>query len=196
MPTGYTYAIKDGISFKKFVMGCARAFGSCVTMRDDSSDQEIPEEFPVSTYHLERLEEASKKLLEFKKLTSEDYNKKAEEEFKDKLASYQEAVKKKVLLEDQYLVMLDKVKKWNVPSADHVKLKNFMIQQITDSIKYDCYSPEKPVPTTGTEWANKELKQILRDLDYHKAEYQEEVDRVASRNKWLKQLRESLAGEE
>ncbi|KKK60691.1 hypothetical protein LCGC14_3021870, partial [marine sediment metagenome] len=31
MPTGYTACIKDGISFEKFVMQCARAMGACVT---------------------------------------------------------------------------------------------------------------------------------------------------------------------
>ena len=34
MPTGYTYKIGEGASFKEFVMACARAFGACVEMRD------------------------------------------------------------------------------------------------------------------------------------------------------------------
>ena len=35
MPTGYTDKIKDGITFKEYAMGCARAFGALITMRDN-----------------------------------------------------------------------------------------------------------------------------------------------------------------
>jgi hypothetical protein len=35
MPTGYTAAIKDGISFEKFVWDCARGMGALVMMRDE-----------------------------------------------------------------------------------------------------------------------------------------------------------------
>lgn len=41
MPTGYTDAIKDGISFNQFILSCARAFGALITMRDEPSS--VPE---------------------------------------------------------------------------------------------------------------------------------------------------------
>lgn len=62
MPTGYTAAIADGISFTNYAMGCARAFGALIEMRDEPSDAPIPEEFKPSTYHLEELQKAQKKL--------------------------------------------------------------------------------------------------------------------------------------
>ena len=41
MPTGYTHELHEGeeISFEKFVMSCARAFGALVLMRDVLGDK-------------------------------------------------------------------------------------------------------------------------------------------------------------
>ena len=68
MPTGYTDAIKDGITFQQFAMNCARAFGACVTMRDDPSDKPIPERFEPSAWHKERLGDAYAALSELDKM--------------------------------------------------------------------------------------------------------------------------------
>ena len=43
-------------------MDCARAFGACIMMRDESVDAPIPEEFKPSTYHIEELEKAKSDL--------------------------------------------------------------------------------------------------------------------------------------
>ena len=48
MPTGYTskiYEGKENVTGKSFIMDCARGFGACISMRDESSDTPIPEEF-------------------------------------------------------------------------------------------------------------------------------------------------------
>lgn len=36
--------------------------------------------------------------------------------------------------------MLDQVQLWQPPTDDHMGLKEFMIQQIEESIKFDCAS--------------------------------------------------------
>jgi hypothetical protein len=60
MPTGYTADIKNGISFKTFAMNCARAFGACVTLRDEpGGGDKIPEAFEASTYHAQQVEKAT-----------------------------------------------------------------------------------------------------------------------------------------
>lgn len=45
MPTGYTAAIKYGITFKEFALDCARNFGACISMRDEPRETPIPDEF-------------------------------------------------------------------------------------------------------------------------------------------------------
>lgn len=193
MPTGYTAEItsKEGISFEDFVMNCARAFGACVTMRDEPSDKEIPV-FEASDYHIKGLRKANKELVEFKKLTKSDWENKAEDEFFSAIKKHEEDVKKYELQKSKYLKMLEKVKDWNAPSGDHKGLKDFMIKQITDSIEFDCHNPEYPKISNAEEWANKKLKSILWNLDYHTKNNREEIERVKGRNKWIKQLRESL----
>ena len=49
MPTGYTVALYEGkdVTFEDFVMGCSRAFGALISLRDEPNAP-IPEEFKVS----------------------------------------------------------------------------------------------------------------------------------------------------
>jgi hypothetical protein len=68
MPTGYTAAIKDGISFQQFAMACARAFGALVMMRDEPSSAPIPD-FQPSNFHVEHLELARAELARLQALT-------------------------------------------------------------------------------------------------------------------------------
>jgi hypothetical protein len=192
MPTGYTYKIKDGQSFKDFVMGCARAFGACVTMRDEGGDAEIPEEFKVDTYHNEELIKAQAELEEFKKMTPEDYEKEAQKEFKKVLEDYERRLSEHNDLKKKYTEMLQQVRNWVIPSHDHLNFKKFMIEQINISIDGDCYTLEKPKILSGADWASKRLKHILWEIEYHQKEQLEEAQRVAGRNEWLRKLRGSL----
>ena len=196
MPTGYTAEItsEKGISFKDFVMNCARAFGACVTMRDDPNDKEIPI-FKVSDYHPEELRKAEKELTKFKKLTEKDWGKKAKQKFDSEIKDYEKRTKEYESSKDKYDKMLVNVKNWTPPTKDHTELKSFMEQQITSSAKFDCYTPEKPKIINGQEWANQELESILWNVEYHSKENKKEIERVTGRNKWIKELRESLLEE-
>lgn len=195
MPTGYTAALieEKEISFEKFVLTCSRAFGALIEMRDEPMDAKIPDEFRVSEYHTAELEKAMQRLNEFKSFTSEDYNKKAREKLEQDVADYERRVEKNRFIRQRYSDMLIRVKNWEEPSPDHKELKKFMIEQIESSVKFDIYEPDKPVIMTGEEWANKELASITWNIEYHTKKYQEEVERVASRNGWVKQLRNSLS---
>jgi len=44
MPTGYTAEIYEGekeVTFEKFALTCARAFGACITIRDEPMSASI-----------------------------------------------------------------------------------------------------------------------------------------------------------
>lgn len=195
MPTGYTDMIKKGVTFKKFAMRSARAMGACVTMRDDPCDAEIPI-FKVSSYDKNKLKEATSKLKILKKTSIEDATAKATKEFNEKVLYNEIQISKNNILLGQYHRMLEKVKAWQPPSSDHTHFKNFMTEQITGSIKFDCsnsyYLDNTPKLLTGEAWLEKETKQSLRDIDYYTKEHEKEVERVNGRNTWIKQLKDSL----
>lgn len=195
MPTGYTANIKDGITFKQFAMQCARAFGALITMRDDPFDTPIPEELkPDTSYHDRGVKTAQAEVRKFKKMTHADMIRGAAAATKKEVAYWRKARKENIDLKNKYQAMLDKVQAWVPPTAEHQGIKDFMIQQLTDSMKWDCHyaDKEKPKPFTGKEWHADRLKGALRDVQYHKDERQKEIERTAQRNKWLKAYREAI----
>ncbi len=198
MPTGYTANIGDkDITFKQFVWSCARNFGALVMMRDDPNDAEIPEEFKPSNYHKESLEKAYRELKDLDQISEKEATLKSIEECNEKNKQEKEYEKKKLILKNKYLAMLEKVKAWNPPSPDHENLKKFMISQIEESIDFDCkvYPNKTNMPLSGKDWLKEKRDHILWEIEYHTKEDREECERVAGRNLWLKQLRESLKGE-
>jgi hypothetical protein len=70
MPTGYTAPIADGMTFEQYALGCARAFGALVTMRDEPSDAPIPEKLEPDTYYQRSLEASQLELDRVMSLTA------------------------------------------------------------------------------------------------------------------------------
>ena len=196
MSTGYTYLIKDGISFNDFVMKCARAMGYLITMRDDSMDKEIPEKFEPSNYHQKELTRAKSKLKLYQEMKDDQANLLSQQEHDNSIKYQQESIDERNKLKKQYENMLFKIRKWKLPTSEHKGLKEFMIEQITDSIDFDC-DTEYPIKNSskslsGKEWLSMKISTILKEIKYHTKKDQEERERTESRNLWIKQLRESL----
>ena len=194
MPTGYTLDLYDGkdITFEEFVLKCARAFGALIDMRDEPMDAPIPERFEPSDYHLKELEKAKRRLKEIRKWNEEKAEQEAERTYREALKEREEFIKKNKLIRKRYEDMLSKVQKWKPPTIEHASLKQFMIQQLLESIEFDCFVPEMPQRLSGEEYREQQIKKALSDIEYHEKEYTEEVNRVYERNKWLLSLRESL----
>ena len=194
MPTGYTLDLYNGkdITFEEFVLKCARAFGALIDMRDEPMDAPIPERFEPSDHHLKELEKAKRRLKEIRKWNEEKAEQEAERAYREALKERKEFIKKNKLIRKRYEDMLSKVREWKPPTPDHVDLKKFMIQQLEDSIEFDCFIPEMPQRLSGEEYREQQIKKALSDIEYHEKEYAEEVNRVCEKNKWLLLLRESL----
>lgn len=196
MPTGYTACIKDGISFEKFVMQCARAMGACVTMRDEPSNKSIPDEFKPSSYYIDRLKETKKELNELKKLSLAELEQKARSKYWTELKEKEKAIKKNNKLRQKYNDMLIKVRKWKVPTNEHMGLREFMVKQIETSILSDCsnsyYKEQNIHLLSRQEYFKEQHAKLLKDIIYHSKENIDEIERVAQRNNWIKELRESL----
>lgn len=196
MPTGYTDAIADDITFNDFAMRCARAMGALVMMRDEPSSAPIPERFEPSDYHAKKIAEATATLDRLADMTEVEMEQSASDAYEAAVAAQAAAIHRNATLREKYNAMLAKVEAWQSPSADHDGLKKFMVEQITMSIDFDCdnryYRDQKPTKLTGAEWRAQEEAKARKDIAYHKTENAEEIERTEARNTWLRQLRESL----
>ncbi len=193
MPSGYTADIANDISFKEFAMNCARAFGACIDLRD-SPNKEIPEEFTPSDYHLKEIERITKDIEELDSLSEAELKERCEEDYIESENFRLDRIEKKNILREKYNKMLHTVHSWKV-SSEYDNLKKFMIDQIEQSIEWDCdvsyYSTPKEKVDCYT-WYENMRNILIGSLEYHKKEYEEEVERVEKRNQWIKGLRKSL----
>ncbi len=198
MPTGYTAAIKDGITFKRFLMDCAKAFGACITMRDDPMDKPIPEEFEVDDYHIKALERAKEELSKYSLMSLDEAEQKALSEYCNSKKEYEEKLKENKELLHKYQTMLNQANEWIPPTSEHVGIKEFMIDQIKGSIEFDCMGDyykkalKEIKKLSGFEWRGQRIDMTIRDIIYHAEKYEEEKARVKSRNEWIKTLRKSV----
>lgn len=196
MPTGYTSKlVEKGQSFQEFVLGCARAFGACVTMRDDPSDSPIPNEFKPSDYHLKEIKKAEKALKKLLGMEQNDRIRFAERRRGEQLKSFEEYLLKREAEHKRLQDMNLKVKAWIPPTSEHSGLKDFMLQQISVSDNGSDYyikEIENIKSKTVESFYTEALETAKRDVKYHEKEHAEEVERVAKRNDWVKKLRDSL----
>ncbi len=196
MPTGYTADIKNGITFEQFVLGCARAFGACVSLRDEPSSTPIPDEFKPNEYYIAEIAKAKASLAKLKSLTPKEIHREAEKDYKKQLKSHENMLVAKCDLLGKYMSMLEQVKAWQPPTPEHQGLKDFMIQQISTSIEHDCdikwLKSLKPKKMTDADWISKQIESAKSYLEYHTKENKEEIERARERTAWIKALRKSL----
>jgi hypothetical protein len=201
MPTGYTDGVTEETTFREFALKCARAFGALIMMRDDPMDTPIPDEFSPSDYHLKAIEALLKEqdhitLCPTAEVAAilEKHNAEARER---REASVAESDKTRAA----YRRMIGLVEQWTPPTPDHVRMKEFMLEQLTESEKWDCHDGEwysdcyRIFEGTPDDWRKTRLANIERDLEYHRKHHQEELERARVRTAWVKALRESLEAE-
>lgn len=197
MPTVYTADLYDGkdVSFEDFTLNCARA--TLPSLRDEP-DAEIPDEFKVAEYHVERFEKAKEELEKAKQMTDEDFAAEAEKTFAREKESLLRTIEEKKAIRKRYENMLEEVKQWVPPTSDHVALKNFMISQLEDSIKYDAPTGfyEKKLAELTLETVEEAKSRLMDDciweLNFSKERLEQAGDAAKYRTEWVSQLRKSL----
>lgn len=195
MPTGYTSVIADGTcTFEQFAMRCARNFGATVSMREESADAPIPIEFSPADYYLLNLRMALARLDTLRNLSPRTYAAHARTEREEALERYRNRVYDRVLQRKNYEAMLEKIEAWTPPTTDHGALKDFMLQQVRDSLKHDCDdSYDRPPPRiTGKQWFATEMRDATNDLARTSRSYAEAFERTKRATEWVQALRESL----
>ena len=198
MPTGYTCKVQDGTitDFREFALNCAKAFGACITLRDEPSGTPIPEKFEAHTsYHDESIQDAIVAMDEISGLSDEDCEKRAFEAFQSDVADYEKRAAEREEKRLRYKRMLAQVNGWEPPSSDHAELKSFMRKQLTESIDFDCGGKDHytyPDRETGKEWRDREFAAAERNVNYHTEQRDKELERTQTRNKWVADLRGSF----
>jgi hypothetical protein len=196
MPTGYTADVADGktTDFPTFALQCARAMGACITMRDDPSDAPIPDEFTPSQYNNERLEETLAELHKLESATPYELGAMCNADYQRAHALWLEQWNRREEQRGRYEDMLQRVHQWEPPSNEHYKFKSFMLDQLRESIRFDCSHEyyDQPKLETVSSWLAKRITSLQDKADYHKKAQAEENERTAKRNEWVRQLRESL----
>ena len=194
MPTGYTAKLYDGEQdFEGFALTAARAFGALIEMRDTDLDAAIPDEFTPSPYHSDRLAEAHRRLEEARELTVADCTAMAEADYERWQTETKASAAETAARRARYEAMRERALAWHPPTDEHTGLRDFMVQQLEESIDFDCTTYKSTPPTlNGREWRDRAIAKAVRDIDYHTKELEADRKRAAERTAWVRALRESF----
>lgn len=193
MPTGYTAGIAEGVTFEQFILSCARNFGALIMMRDKPSNAEIPV-FEPSDFYAKNLIESNRELERLKKMTIAEGCAESDKEFAEAVESHRKRIAEMGVLKSKYEAMLAQVKEWEPPTTDHEGLKKFMVDQLTESIRFDCATEYMTAPKQDDpeQWTISQIKRVIGDIERYTEEDKKEVDRTNQRNRWVADLRRSL----
>lgn len=199
MPSGYTADIADGTikDFPVFAMRCARAFGALIEMRDDPMDTPIPEtlkRFDSDSRYHEKLREARDELDRLRTMSPIQIALDCDAAYEKEMKSWDENCAERNQKLARYEAMLNMVYTWMPPSEDHVKMKEFMIEQITQSIDWDCkiHMDWMPKLMSPSEWHAHVIDRAIWDVNYYEEQLEKELQSKNDSNLWLSQLRDSL----
>jgi hypothetical protein len=196
MPTGYTAGILRGLSFPQFALNCARAFGACVTLRDDPIGMEaIPGEFEPDGHHYKEAAQARQELAELQALTPEQCEQRALVEWKATETARLARLERRRKDHEAYEATLTQVNAWVPPTPEHVELQKFMRCQIEESIERDCvltYDDESPPRPDGEPWWTERISDLVESIARHDRCHERDVTQAAERTSWIRALRASL----
>jgi hypothetical protein len=203
MPTGYTAGIIDGKTktFKEFALECARNFGALIHMRDEPMNVPIKEREP-SEYHTREVQRANEDLKRAMESSDEDLIAFERRKLEDRILRYSEMIQQRKSAAISLNKFLSEAQKYHPPTSEHYGLKDFMIQQLTETIKYDGDSKyfDKELSQAQIELSTLDAERIRKamieaankDIAYHQEEYNKDVQGCERANKWVKEFIESL----
>ena len=188
MPTGYTAIIeeKPGLTLREFALRCARGMGACVMQRED--DMNDPPKAPEpSDYHLKAGKAAESKLRELNGLSAKAARALFDAEVARIRADNTKHLADANAKKERYASMRAKVAAWQPPTAQHVGLQRFMLEQI-DLCKSDWTPYEQAVPADPAKWLADQIASARDSVSYHAKGHAEELSRAAERKQWIDAL--------
>ena len=199
MPSGYTEGILSGTinDLNDFIWMCARGFGAFITQKDNIDEPPILKEKP-NPYYKNKIKQLLKKQQKYNEYTDDDWQNEYLKYIEDQLKDIDDNIKEKIESKEKYENILNQVKEWIPPNENFHKLKSFMINQIEESIDFDCdtsFWQERKNKISNLkleQYKRNVLNDINESLISNKEYYDEEVQRVKERNQWKQQLIESI----
>lgn len=203
MPTGYTAGIIDGTTktFEEFATLCMRGFGATIHMRDEPLTKRFEPRQP-SEYYAENITRIKNAFAELKTISDADLIADERARLSESKSYHEKAIKEAHSRRATLLKFLSEAKQWEPPTDEHTEFKQFLIQQITETISWDCstkYHDEKLaeiIPSLSDMNAEKirieRLKSLEKELAYNEKQYAEDVSRCAKANQWVEQVIESF----
>lgn len=195
MPTGYTAAMLDGLTFQEYALSCARNFGALIEMRDEPMNTPIPDKFYPSDYSKKRLQEAKEEFARLNDMTKVAWQKELDKYFNTQVADFWDGKKKNAEAKAKYEAMLKQARAYKPPTPEHLNFAQFLVSQITETIDFDCkYWDKKQEPTKPLleSFITDTLKHAQDNIIYYNKSHSEELVRTESRNEWIRALKESL----
>lgn len=200
MPTGYTAPVMDGeiTEVKDFARTCARAFGAFIHQRDERGD--APPRMPEldDSFYVKRLAEAKAELARWQGLSEEAKYAEWSEYVREQTVSLHKSMAKSAEKRARYENMLVQVHAIDVP-AQLQNFKNFMVEQLEESIKFDCgdgrFERDYYKVLTFPEWCAMHDKSVLRDVTYYDEELRKERQRHAERIEYINLMIETFGFE-
>lgn len=198
MPTGYTAPLYEGkeIGFEEFVLRCSRAWGPTILLRDAALDV-LPTEENVTegNYAAERLVAAQNEYLRVRDLTDEEIAAEHQAELEETISANAKHMAECEAIRERYEGMLARVEAWEPPSGEHIAFKEFVIEQLRESIEFDTRPYVQPVESlSDAEWQAARMARIGEQIERAKADVDKQAERDVARQRWVRQLRESLEG--
>lgn len=197
MPTGYTFKIGyDSYPFEEFVWDCAKNFGAFSHMRDEPYGAKIS--FPKeSTYYQDRLDESRLELERFEAMTLEEAQIECDKYYEEIQISHRAHLAANKIEIEKFRAMRDKVNAWIPPTADHVELKDFMLQQLGETLYYNntafYYENALLEPKQSPQdWIDAGIDQCRWDVIRYTRSAQEEQKRYIENIEWINRLMESV----
>lgn len=199
MPSGYTEGILSGTinDLNDFIWMCARGFGAFITQKDNIDEPPILKEKP-NPYYKNKIKQLLNEQQKYNEYTDNDWQKEYFKYIEDQLKDIDNNIKEKIESKEKYENILNQVKEWIPPNENFHKLKSFMINQIEESIDFDCdtsFWQERKNKISNLkleQYKRNVLNDINESLILNKEYYDEEVQRVKERNQWKQQLIESI----
>lgn len=200
MPSGYTCQIlEDKVTdLKGFATICARAFGATIMQRDDPLDAPLKMPEPDTSYYEGRIKEGEAELKRLENLSHEDRTVYGVNKQNEKIKYCQEGIERVTENLNKLNKVLAEVVKWTPPTPAHTNFKEFMIDQIRETVRFDGDSSyyfgqlEEVKNKNPQSYYNEALEDLKRSIENSKKYIKEEIERANGRREWLTSLLDSL----
>jgi hypothetical protein len=194
MPTGYTCIIedRDDVTFEEFALRCARAFGYCIEQRDESLDAP-PREKEPSSYYRDCLASAQARLEHAKRASDEELRCALNEENRKIVDRNEELRRAHAQKQARYMRMIAKLTDWCPPTPEHVRLKDFMTEQIALCFSTDEKPYEWSLRTeTVAQYRARLIADAEKDIERAEKDIREEAEGIRKQVAWIRNLRANL----